>query len=121
MCHLADSWAAVLLLMFFVCVSIHQALQLRFLRQLKRLRHDDWEQLLERDAWGDENSATYSAGLWYLLSGQYRSLGDRRLANAASSARLAAIVSIVMLVSLGVFFAVTHASPNLRCLFGFAA
>ena len=120
MCHPADSWAAVLLLTFFLCISIHEVLQLRFLKQLERFRHDDWEQLLKRDAWGDENSATYSAGLWYLLSGQYRSLGDKRLASAASSARLAAIVAIIMLVSLGVFFAVTHASPNLRCLFGVA-
>jgi hypothetical protein len=121
MCHLADSWSAALLLVFFLIVSIHGLLQARFLKQLERLHHDDWEQLLERDAWGDENSATYSAGLWYLLSGQYRSLGDKQLAKAAASARLAAIVSIVMLVSLCVFFAVTHASPNLRCLLGLAA
>ena len=29
-------------------------LQARFLKQLERLHHDDWEELLAREAWGDE-------------------------------------------------------------------
>jgi hypothetical protein len=121
MCHLVDSWSAALLLLFFLSVTIHAVLQARFLKQLERLHHADWEELLAREAWGDESSATYSAGLWYLLSGQYRSLGDRQLAGSAFRARLAAIVSIGLFASWGVFVAVTHASPNLRCLLGLSA
>jgi hypothetical protein len=121
MCHAVDSWSAALLLLFFLSVTIHAVLQARFLKQLERLHHDDWEELLEQDAWGDESSATYSAGLWYLLSGQYRSLGDQQLAVSAFRARLAAIVSIVAFASWGVFVAITHASPNLKCLLGLAA
>jgi hypothetical protein len=121
MCHPADSWSAALLLMFFLSVAIHSLFQSRFLKQLERLHHDDWEELLHQDAWSEETSATYSAGLWYLLSGEYRSLGDGRLARSAFRARLAAIVSVVMLASWGVFAAITHASPSLRCLLGFAA
>jgi hypothetical protein len=121
MCHLFDSWSAALLLLFFLSVTIHAVLQARFLKQLERLHHADWEELLAREAWGDESSATYSAGLWYLLSGQYRSLGDRQLAGSAFRARLAAIVSIGLFASWGVFVAVTHASPNLRCLLGMSA
>ena len=121
MCHSVDSWSAALLLLFFLSVTVHATLQARFLTQLERLHHDDWEDLLARDAWGDESSATYSAGLWYLLSGEYRSLGDRQLARSAFRARLAAIASIGMLASWGVFVALTHASPNLRCLLGLAA
>jgi hypothetical protein len=121
MCHPADSWSAALLLLFFLSVTIHAVLQARFLKQLERLHHDDWEELLAEEAWGDESSATYSAGLWYLLSGQYSALGDRQLSTSAFRARLAAIVSLGMLVSWGVFVAITHASPNLRCLLGLAA
>ena len=121
MCHPADSWSAALLLVFFLSVAVHALLQARFLKQLERLHHDDWEELLAQEAWGNESSATYSVGLWYLLSGEYRSLGDRQLARSAFRARLAAIVSIVMLASWGVFAAITHASPDLRCLLGFAA
>ncbi len=121
MCHPVDSWSAALLLLFILSVTIHAVLQARFLKQLERLHHDDWEELLNPDAWGDESSATYSAGLWYLLSGEYRSLGDRQLAVSAFRARLAAIVSIVLLVTWGAFIAITHASPNLKCLLGLAA
>jgi hypothetical protein len=121
MCHPVDSWSAALLLLFFLSVPVHAVLQARFLKQLERLHHDDWEELLAREAWGDESSATYSAGLWYLLSGEYRSLGDRQLTRSAFRARLAAIVSIGLFVSWGVFVAITHASPNLRCLLGLAA
>jgi hypothetical protein len=120
MCHPVDSWSAALLLLFFLSVTIHAVLQARFLKRLERLHHDDWEELLARDAWGDESSATYSAGLWYLLSGEYRSLGDRQLTGSAFRARLAAIVSIGLFASWGAFVAVTHASPNLRCLLGLA-
>jgi hypothetical protein len=121
MCHLVNSWSAALLLLFFLSVTVHAVLQVRFLKQLERLHHDDWEELLARETWGDEGSATYSAGLWYLLSGQYRSLGDRQLARSALRARSAAIVSIAAFALWGVFVAITDASPNLRCLLGLAA
>jgi len=121
MCHPAESWSAALLLLFFLSVTIQAVLQARFLKQLERLHHDDWEELLAGEAWGDESSATYSAGLWYLLSGEYRLLGDRQLSASAVRARLAAFVSIGMLASWGVFVAITHASPNLRCLLGLGA
>ena len=121
MCLPVESWSAALLLLFFLTVSIHAVLQLRFLKQLERLHPDEWEELLAQDAWGDETSATYSAGLWYLLSGEYRSLGDDQLAVSACRARLAAIVSIVAFASWTVFVAITQASPSFRCLLGWTA
>ena len=121
MCHPVDSWSAALLLLFFLTVPIHMVLQMRFLRKLEGLHPDAWEELLGQQAWGDESSATYSAGIWYLLSGEYRLLGDRQLAASALRARLAAIVSIAAFASWVMFVAITQAPPNFKCLLGLAA
>jgi hypothetical protein len=121
MCHAVDSWSAALLLLFFLTVAIHAGFQLHFLKKLERLHPDEWAELLDRDAWGDESSATYAAGLWYLLSGQYRSLGDNQLAVSAFRARFAAIVSVVAFASWVAFAAITLASPNFKCLLGLVA
>ena len=121
MCHPVDYWSAALLLLFFLTVPIHMVLQMRFLKKLEGLHPDAWEELRGQQAWGDENSATYSTGIWYLLSGQYRSLGDGQLAASALRARSAAIVSIAAFASWVVFVAITQASPNFRCLLGLAA
>jgi hypothetical protein len=121
MCHPADSWSAALLLLFFLTVPIHMLLQMRFLKALEGLHPDAWEELHGQQAWSDENSATYSAGLWYLLSGEYRLLGDRQLAASASRARLAAIVSIAAFACWVVFVAITQAPPNFKCLLGLAS
>jgi hypothetical protein len=118
MCIPVDSWSAALLLLFFLTVPIHAVFQVRFLKQLERLHPDEWEELRAQDVWGDENSATYSSGLWYLLSGEYRSLGDDQLAVSAFRARLAAIMSIVAFASWTLFVAITQASPSFRCLLG---
>ena len=120
MCHPVDSWSAALLLLFFLTVPIHMVLQMRFLRKLEGLHPDAWEELQGQQAWGDENSATYSAGLWYLLSGEYRLLGDGQLAASAFHARLAAIVSIAAFASWVIFVAFTQAAPNFKCLLGLA-
>jgi hypothetical protein len=115
-CHTADSWAAALLAVFFLTVAVHAVLQRRFLKQLE-LRHPAiWEELTGRQAWGDESSATYSASLWYLLAGGYRSLGDATLAASALRARRAAVATIVALASWAVFVAIAQASPGFHCL-----
>jgi hypothetical protein len=121
MCHPADSWSAALLLLFFLTVPVHMVLQARFLKKLEGLHPEAWDELLDQQAWGDENSAKYSAGLWYLLSGEYRLLGDRELAASAFRARFAAIVSIAAFATWVVFIAITQASPNFKCLLGMAA
>jgi hypothetical protein len=118
MCHTANTWSAALLLLFFLTVAIHAVLQMRFLKQLERRYPGQWEEWVDEDAWGDESSATYSAGFWYVLSGKYRALGDRQLAARAVGARLAAVVSIVALASWGGFVAITQASPSFACLLG---
>ena len=116
MCHTASIWSAALLLLFFLMVAIHAALQTSFLKYLERRYPATWEEWVDQDAWGDESSATYSTGLWYMLSGKYRSLGDIRLAARAARARLAAIASVAALASWAAFFAITQASPNFSCL-----
>ena len=121
MCHTANIWSAALLLLFFLTVAIHAVLQMRFVKHLERRHPAQWEEWVDEDAWGDESSATYSAGLWYVLSGKYRSLGDPQLAARAVGARLAALVSIVAFASWGVFIAITHASPGFACLLGSTA
>ena len=120
MCHPVDSWSAALLLLFFLTVPIHMVLQMHFLKKLEGLHPDAWEELLDQKVWGDENSATYSAGLWYLLSGEYRLLGDGQLAASAFRARLAAIVSVAAFASWVMFVAITQAAPNFKCLPGLA-
>ncbi len=120
MCHPVDSWSAALLLLFFLTVPIHMLFQMRFLKKLEGLHPDAWEELQGQQAWGDENSATYSAGLWYLLSGEYRLLGDGQLAASALRARLAAIVSVAAFACWIVFVAITQAPPNFKCLPGLA-
>ncbi len=120
MCHSVDSWSAALLLLFFLTVPIHMVLQTHFLKKLEGLHPDAWKELLDQKVWGDENSATYSAGLWYLLSGEYRLLGDGQLALSAFRARLAAIVSVAAFASWVMFVAITQAAPNFKCLLGLA-
>ena len=116
MCHSANTWSAALLLLFFLTVAIHAVVQMRFLKQLEGRYPAQWEEWVDEDAWGDESSATYSAGLWYVLSGKYRALGDSQLAARAVHARLAAIASIVAFASWAAFVAITQASPNFGCL-----
>ena len=122
MCHTANIWSAALLLLFFLtrwrsmrcsrCASSSSS---------ERRYPAQWEEWVDEDAWGDESSATYSAGFWYVLSGKYRSLGDPQLTARAVGTRLAAIVSIVAFASWGVFIAITHASPGFACLLGSTA
>jgi hypothetical protein len=118
MCHTADTWSAALLLLFFLTIAVHAVLQMRFLKYLERRHPAKWEEWVDQEAWGDESSATYSAGLWYVLSGRYRALGDSQLAARAVRARLAAGASIVTLASWAAFVAITQASPNFSCLRG---
>ena len=118
MCHTANTWSAALLLLFFLTVAVHAVLQIRFLKHLERRFPATWEEWVDQDAWGDESSATYSAGLWYVLSGKYRLLGDPQLAARAVRARLAAIASVVAFASWAAFLAITQASPNFSCLLG---
>jgi hypothetical protein len=118
MCQTANTWSAALLLLFCLTVAIHAVLQIRFLKHLERRYPATWEEWVDQGAWGDESSATYSVGLWYVLSGKYRSLGDNQLAARAARTRLAAVASIAAFASWAVFLTITQASPNFICLLG---
>lgn len=87
MCRAADFLSTVMLLVWIgACVPMG-ILQHRFLSRLENSRPSLWKELGHRKVWTDDGNKSYAAAQWYLVRGEYKSLGDHSLIDLGNRAR----------------------------------